>query len=124
MSKMVIDRDIYLVVCRNVGDELYVEETGINTSNKDEAFHILTNANRPIAVLALNPKEGWSRDVSEDFAGAWWERIKPDLDLDNPDVPEFIEEHLGAAEVESRINQLRQDAKAEEAHIRSISKPA
>jgi hypothetical protein len=51
----------------------------------------------PVRVVAFNIAEGWSRDVTEDIAGAVLERVESEGHLSEP-AKKFVECVLGLAQ--------------------------
>jgi hypothetical protein len=91
------DQDIYLVVddlgrLGQVWREAEFETTDYETVILDLLDGQYKN---PIGIFCFNPFEGWSRDVSEDFA----RELRRRCDLQQRDVPSsiqgFVERHEG-----------------------------
>ncbi len=67
-----LDADLHFVLC-DFGEfgPAFVETSPDNASREAIIRDILSGEyDRPLRVLALNPAEGWSRDVSHDVAQA------------------------------------------------------
>ena len=102
------DADMYLVECRTRdGSVVFAERDTERSSRKDTLADIhggqIENVTR---VYAFNTFEGWSRDVSEDFAR---DLLAAELS-DNSTVGNlnigFIEWHLGCATVATAEREL------------------
>ena len=57
----------------------------------------IINGEHPVRVVAFNITEGWSRDVTEDIAGAVLERGESEGNLSEP-AKKFVECVLGLAQ--------------------------
>jgi hypothetical protein len=92
------DRDMHLVLC-NFGKAgaAYVE----TDPHDADAATIIENLiqgqyERPQQVVAFNPAEGWSRDVSEDIARRVLEVAESKHSALTDGTRAFVEEQLGA----------------------------
>ena len=65
---------------------------------------------RAVRVVAFNPAEGWSRDVSEDIAGEVLERAFDADDNLPEDTKRFIDRHVTAGEKRPRAPSVRRDS--------------
>jgi hypothetical protein len=99
------DQNIYRVVddfgrLGRVWREADVEQTDLETVIEDMLSGQYSN---PIGVFGFNPREGWSRDVSEDVA----QEIRRRCDLQDRDLPEplqdFVERHEGLRQLTLRL---------------------
>lgn len=114
-----LDQEFYIVICDHKSGA-YFPETDLAKSTKEALLDDLVagDYDDPVAVIYFNPAEGHSRDVSEDIAREWMQRLSNDPDIDEsgfePEmrIPAFIKKHLPdyeayAAEVmdDYRLNQ-------------------
>jgi hypothetical protein len=66
------DHDLHFVLCHfGKYGKTYIE-TDPSEADRDTIVRNMIDGqyNRPVRVIALNPAEGWSRDVSEEIAKA------------------------------------------------------
>ncbi len=63
------DATLHVVECA-FGKIRYLKEMDLADADQETVIRDLVDGqfDRPLRVIALNPFEGWSRDVSEDFA--------------------------------------------------------
>jgi hypothetical protein len=88
------DRDIYLVL-DDFGHHgrAWCETAETDTERGTLLRHLLEGQyHAPVRIVAFNPAEGWSRDVTEDMAYVLAARSTGDL----PEaIAEFIEDNIG-----------------------------
>jgi hypothetical protein len=70
-------------------------ETEVQRTHFDEVLSDLLSAQyrKPVAVYAFNPEEGWSRDVSGEFARELQSLIDVGQDELNASLDEFMRQH-------------------------------
>ena len=89
------DRDIYLVL-DDFGDRLgwaWPETDVADTDRATVIRHLLEGQySSPVRIIAFNPAEGWSRDVTEDIANDLQDAWSRQAEIPEP-IEEFIREH-------------------------------
>ena len=95
------DRDIYLVL-DDFGDRLgwaWPETDVADTDRATVIRHLLEGQySSPVRIVAFNPAEGWSRDVTEDIATELAQACA-DRDEISPSVADFIADHTRPSRV-------------------------
>jgi hypothetical protein len=94
------DQDVYLVV-DDLGSygEVWREVETVATDVETVITAMLSSQyNRPVRVVAFNTFEGWSCDVSEDFA----HEVRRRSDLQRKDLPEGLEDFIRRFEAGDR----------------------
>jgi hypothetical protein len=103
-----LDCDMYLIECRTRdGSVVFAERDAERTGRKDTLADIHAGQVDDVTrVYAFNPVEGWSRDVSEDFARDLLAAELADNSTVSPHIINFIEWHLGCATVATAEREL------------------
>jgi len=95
------DRDIYLVL-DDFGDRLgwaWPETDVAHTDRATVIRHLLEGQySSPVRIVAFNPAEGWSRDVTDDIA-AELAQACADRDEISPSIADFIADHTRPSRV-------------------------
>jgi len=95
------DRDIYLVL-DDFGDRLgwaWPETDVADTDRATVIRHLLEGQySSPVRIVAFNPAEGWSRDVTDDIA-AELAQACADRDEISPSIADFIADHTRPSRV-------------------------
>ena len=91
-----LDRDIYLVL-EDFSAGAAWRETDEGESDASTVVEDLLNGQyeQPLRVVAFNPAEGWSRDVTEDIALELDRRIAAEGHEVSEWLQEFVEINLG-----------------------------
>lgn len=92
-----LDQEFYIILCDYDQLGLSFEELDLEDTGKDNLFERLAEASNPVAVIYFNPVEGHSRDVSEDIAREWLNKLTDAGDIEVDDfgvyLPAFIRLH-------------------------------
>jgi hypothetical protein len=100
ISECVDDVTVYLVVNDFGTPGCAFVETGISEADRETVLrNFLTGQySNALRVVAFNTVGGWSRDVSEDFAGELLERASDGDDVLTEVTRRFITRHLNLGE--------------------------
>jgi hypothetical protein len=89
------DRDIYLVL-DDFGDRLgwaWPETDVADTDRATVIRHLLEGQySSPVRIVAFNPAEGWSRDVTDDIAAELAQACADRGEI-SPSIADFIADH-------------------------------
>lgn len=92
-----MDQNLYFVVDRLDRDTIIFRETPVDHADLETVISDLLSGqyHDPLRVLAFNPVENWSHDVSEDVARELQRRADLAFDDLPSSVQEFVDDYLG-----------------------------
>src|SRR4051812_9978070 len=91
-----IDTTVYLVLCDfGALGRAYVETAEAQADIETTLQHLINGEyDRPLRVIAFNVEEGWSSDMSKEFATEAWKRTAEQERAAG--LRAFIDRHLGS----------------------------